>query len=169
MRTTTDERLWLVFSDLSRFLLAGAVALILTGCQKKQSPLPRVRIRGETWTVQLSLTERQRWEGLSGRDALDVKNGMLFIFPRPGNLNFCMRKCNIPIDIVFIASDLRVVNMYEMQVEPDRMGRVVYSSYLPAQYALELSGGTLKRLGVRVGDKVEFFGIPDPSTAEPGD
>lgn len=154
------------FAGLSRLLLTSAVALILTGCEKAPPPVPQVRIRGETWTVELAFTVRERWEGLSGRDTLDVEKGMLFVYPRAENLIFCMRECHIPIDIVFIGSDLRVVNTYEMQVEPDRAGSVSYSSNLPARYALELAGGTLRRLGVRIGDKVEFFGIPDPSTAE---
>ncbi len=154
------------FAGLSRLLLASAAVLILTGCESASPPVPQVRIRGETWTVELALTEREQQEGLSGRDTLDVKKGMLFVYPRAKNLIFCMRRCNIPIDIVFVGADLRVVNTYEMQVEPDRAGRVSYSSNLPARYALELIGGTLKRLGVRVGDRVEFFGIPNSPTAE---
>jgi uncharacterized membrane protein (UPF0127 family) len=94
---------------------------------------------------------------------------MLFIYPRPEVLEFCMRGCVVPLDIAFINSDLRVVRMHTMAVEPDRAGRVSYSSQHPVQYALEVAGGSLGRLGVRVGDRVTFSAeIPSPAKAEEG-
>ena len=41
-----------------------------------------------------------------------------------------------------------------MKVEADRAGSIAYSSYLPAMYALELAGGTIRREGIKVGDSV---------------
>jgi len=81
---------------------------------------------------------------------------MLFVYPSPKALDFCMRDCFIPLDIAFIDADLRVVVTYTMAVEPDRAGSVSYSSLRPAQFALELPAGALSRAGVRPGDKVVF-------------
>jgi hypothetical protein len=91
---------------------------------------------------------------------------MLFIYPAPEVMSFWMKGCLIPIDIVFLDSERRVVNTYEMAVEPGGEGRARYSSHVPAQYALELPGGTLRRAGIRVGDVAEFIGVPDAATAE---
>ncbi len=94
---------------------------------------------------------------------------MLFIYPQPRILNFCMRGCVIPLDIAFIGADFRVVAIHTMAVEPDHLGRVSYSSSLPAQFALELPAGSLGRAGVRVGDKVIFAGnIPEAAKAQAG-
>ena len=145
------------------------LTITICGCEKKAAPPSSMaKIRGKIWQVDLALTERQRYQGLSGRDSIPADKGMLFVYPRAKKLSFCMRDCKIPIDIVFIGPDRRVVNIYEMQVEPDMAGRVSYNSHLPAQYALELAGGSAGAAGIVVGDLVEFTGIPDTSLAESG-
>lgn len=147
------------------FLFLGA------GCGEKKASSPaeaQVKLRGRTWTVELAMTAERRYQGLSGRTDLPEGRGMLFVYPREQKLSFCMRGCEIPIDIVFLDRQLRVVNLYAMAVESDRLGGVSYGSHIPAMYALELPGGTLKRLGVAVGDQAEFVGVPQASDAEPG-
>lgn len=153
-----------------RVFLSATCLLLATGCSRKDTPgsPPRVRLGNRIWTVELAMTTARRHEGLSGRRSLGEQEGMLFVYPEERKLSFCMRGCEIPIDIAFLDRQLRVVNLYEMTVEPDRLGRATYESHVPAQYALEVSGGALKRAGVRVGDRAEFFGIPSADRAEPG-
>ena len=158
-----------------KLFLAGVVALSASaGCREKSST-PRVIINGETWYVDLATTPDERARGLSGRARLSEDVGMLFIYPSPRVLEFCMRGCLVPLDIAFIDADFRIVKIHTMQVEPDlaghatRMRRVSYSSVRPARYALEVAGGSLRRAGVRVGDKAIFFGdIPEAAKAAPG-
>jgi uncharacterized membrane protein (UPF0127 family) len=148
--------------------LMAAFVLPIFGCARETPlpPPPQVRIDGQTWTVELAMTPRQRYEGLSGRRAIPAGRGMLFVFPSARSLSFCMRNCETPIDVAFIGPDLRVVNLYEMPIEPDRAGNTNYDSHLPAQYVLEVAGGTLRAAGVRIGSRVEMFGVPDASQAE---
>lgn len=157
---------------MSQILLAGAglfVAGLLAGCGSERAgpARPRVRIGETTWAVELAMDPPTRERGLSGRTNLGPGEGMLFIYPESRVMNFWMEDCLIPIDIVFIGPDLRVVNAYSMAVEPDRRGRTRYSSQLPAQYALEVAGGTVDTLGIRAGDVVEFIDVPPAETAEP--
>jgi len=157
---------------ISLLLLVGVTSL-LGGCEKKTSE-PRtaeVKIGENTWVVELAMTQQSRYTGLSGRRELPDNRGMLFIYPRAIPLKFCMRGCLIPIDIVFIGADLRVVNTYAMQVEPNRRGIATasYSSGVAVSYALELPGGTVKRGGIKNGDLVEFVDVPDRGRAEPVD
>lgn len=161
-------------SKIHKITIWGPIAIILLavffcGCEKKAPPpSPTVKIRSKTWGVELALTEKQRYRGLSGRESIPGDRGMLFVYPHAKNLSFCMRDCKIPIDIVFIGPNLRVINIYEMQVEPDMIGRVNYDSHLPALYALELAGGSAGLAGIVAGDLVEFTGIPDPYLADSG-
>lgn len=141
------------------------------GCGEEKTPTPteaQVKLRGRTWTVELAMTVQQRYAGLSGRKELPPGRGMLFVYPKEQKLSFCMRGCEIPIDIAFLDRNLRVVNLYAMAVEPDRAGRVSYESHVPVMSALELPGGDLKRIGAVVGDQVEFLGVPSACQAEPG-
>ena len=131
-------------------LLAG-----MSGCRKKPAPAT-VTIQGRTWTVELAVTEAQRYRGLSYREHLPADAGMLFVFSEPEILTFCMRDCVIPLDIAFISSNLRVVNVATMRVEPDGAGRVPYPSDEPAQFVLEVPAGSLRGAGVKRGDRVYF-------------
>jgi len=155
-----------------KHLQMAAVCMIAlfwpAGCRKKSSPA-QVTIAGRTWTVELAATVEQRYLGLSGRDSLAEDAGMLFIYPGPRVLQFCMRGCAVPLDVAFIDSDLRVVKIHTMAVEPDRAGRVTYSSETPVQYALEVAGGVLAGAGVSVGDEVRFSsGVPEAAKAHDG-
>lgn len=136
------------------------VAVVLAGCDGKTPANPQVVINGRSWFVDLARTPQEQAQGLAGRQHLPEDVGMLFIFEKPSELVFCMRGCDIPIDVAFISADLRVVSIHTMAVEPDRAGRVGYRSGQDAVYALEVAGGGLTRAGVHVGDHVQFVSIP---------
>lgn len=132
--------------------LAGAPA----GCDKKARPRQTVTINSRRWLVDLAVTDEQRYRGLSGRAELGDDVGMLFVYPADQVLEFCMRGCLIDLDIAFISSDMRVVRVHTMTVEPDLAGLTTYSSEVPVRYALEVSAGSLARAGVGVGAEVTF-------------
>lgn len=153
-------------------LLCVLMPIVQAGCGEDSGQpkpaAPRVRIRQKTWFVDLAVTQEQRYVGLSGRSDIADDVGMLFVYPGPQVLEFCMRDCGVPIDIAFLDADRRVVRMHTMQVEPDRAGRVAYSSDAAAQYALEVAGGELARAGVQVGDTATLVGeMPPAAKAEP--
>ena len=143
--------------------VAACVALALGaviapgGCRKNPTP-PQVTINGKGWSVELAATPQARFVGLAGRTELPEGAGMLFIFPEPIVLQFCMRGCTIPLDVAFLHEHRRVVSTTTMADEPDRLGRVVYSSQGPAKYALEVAAGGLAAAGVKVGDEAVFAG-----------
>ena len=158
---------------LTRLVLAAAslavvVCLVATaGCSRDRQP-PQVTIGSTTWTVELATTPAERYKGLSNRAHIGDNEGMLFIFPSPRRLEFCMRGCEVPLDIAFLDADRRIIKIATMAVEPDRVGRTPYYSDGPAVYALEVRGGLLAKAGAKVGDVVRFSGpIPPPAKAEP--
>ncbi len=155
-----------IFVVVGPLVLAGS----LTGCgdEDRAAPAwPRVRIGENGWEVELAMDDATRAAGFSRREVIPPGKGMLFIYPTPRVMKFWMEDCFVPIDIVFVGPDLRVVNTYAMQVEPDGRGRTTYSSHLPALYALEVAGGTVRAEGIRVGDRVELIDVPPASHAEP--
>ena len=149
-----------------------AAMMLTAGCDKPPSqpqPAAAVTICGQSWQVELATTAEQRYQGLSNRKDLLAGRGMLFTYPRPQILDFCMRQCLIPLDIAFIGPDMRVVKIHMMEVEPYGFDSRLYSSEVPAQYALEVPKGALAAAGVKVGDKVDFSSnMPSAAKAEPG-
>jgi uncharacterized membrane protein (UPF0127 family) len=141
-----------------RFFAVGVI-LTLTGCGDGPAEFQTVRIGDRTFQMELALTTRQRMRGLSNRDSIAADTGMLFVLPKPETVSFVMRRCKIPLDIIFLAPDGRIVAMHEMTVQPfDTPDRELkgYSSGEPAQFALEFGAGTLKQLGLSVGEMIEL-------------
>jgi uncharacterized membrane protein (UPF0127 family) len=152
--------------NVAALLFLSAAVVFASGCgEDEPPPPPQVRIGGRTWTVELAMTPRQRYRGLSGRRELAEDCGMLFVYPRAKTLTFVMRGCLIPIDIVFIGPDGRAVCVHEMVPEPGGAEKIRYKSVCAAQYALELAGGQIRQAGIRVGDPVEFIHVPPADQA----
>jgi uncharacterized protein len=154
-------------------LFAMATLGGLRGCEEQDSDpnYQRVRIAGKTYRLELAATPEKRVQGLSGRTEIPELGGMLFVFPRSEVRvqNFVMRDCPIDIDIIFLDPSGRIVAMHEMKAEEPRgpgegaPGEFVeayenrlkrYSSRFPAQFAIELKGGSLPRLNLKEGDKI---------------
>ena len=149
------------------------VLVLAAGCHgcggRKVPERPRVTINGRSWRVELAVTPGARYKGLSDRPKVPAETGMLFIYPAPQVLDFCMRDCLAPLDIAFIGADMRVVGTHTMPVEPYGFDEKTYSSDTPVQYALEVAAGELAAAGVKPGDKVVFSAdVPPAAKAEPG-
>ena len=145
-------------APLGGIVVTIALTLAVGGCQRK-SENEAVTIRGVTWTVEVVRDAEARARGLSGRESLPTRHGMLFVFDRPEVQEFWMMGCRIPLDIAFISADLRVLNVCTMQVESPRTLPNDYRRYASAGkvlYALEVEAGGLRAVGVQAGDSVIF-------------
>jgi len=78
------------------------------------------------------------------------KRCMLFIFSREGYYTFSMRFMKYPLDFIFINSELRVVDLRE------GVKKGIVKSNKPFIYAIEAPEGTIKKLEVKIGDRVEI-------------
>lgn len=109
--------------------------------------------------VALEIVESQadRNRGLMFRESLPWEQGMLFVFERPQQLSFWMRNTLIPLSIAYIAEDGTILDILDMDVEPeevrDRPSRT-YPSSGPALYALEVNQGWYAANGVQPGDRL---------------
>ncbi|MEM7627131.1 MAG: DUF192 domain-containing protein [Planctomycetota bacterium] len=142
-------------------LLAVVALALLAGCGGNDGTTgtQRVEIGGETFTLELAMTGDAREQGLSDRDFIAPDGGMLFVFPRERELQFVMRRCLVPIDILFLGPSGKVIAAHAMEVEPyERTDKDLkkYGSNGRSPIAIELAGGTIERLGVEVGDQIEL-------------
>ena len=107
--------------------------------------------------VELALTGPQRERGLMFRNHLDPDTGMLFLFPSPAPLTFWMKNTLIPLDMIFIDSNRRILCIVENAAPETETGRHVEGD---SQYVLEIGGGLSQKWGLSAGTTVEFQGLP---------
>jgi uncharacterized membrane protein (UPF0127 family) len=91
-----------------------------------------------------------------GRSSLPQDRGILFVYTQEALLRFWMRDTLIPLDILFLDSEGRVVDVQTMVPQPGVAPELlrVYTSATPARYGLEANAGTAATCGVEVGDLV---------------
>lgn len=146
----------------SPIVLALCVAAVIIGCKPARS-LPTVEAEIVSadnrslgvFTVEVAATEEERAKGLMFRRELGAKEGMLFLFPHERLLSFWMKNTLIPLDMVFISHDWRVVGIIEKATPLSEESRGVDR---PSKYVLEFDGGTAARLGIGQGATVKVQG-----------
>ena len=103
------------------------------------------------FAVELAVTEEQRARGLMFRRSLPEGQGMLFKFEPDQVINMWMHNTYIPLDMIFIRSDGRILRIAE-NTKPQSDD--IISSGGSARGVLEVIGGTARKLGLAPGDKV---------------
>lgn len=109
------------------------------------------------FTVELARTWEQKMQGLQGRRRLAPNAGMLFDFQPPRLAVMWMKNTFLPLDMIFIAADGRIINIVQRTVP---LSPAKIRSDWPARAVLEVNAGTVARLGILPGNRVihPFFG-----------
>jgi uncharacterized protein len=105
--------------------------------------------------VDVADTRATQERGLSGRTSLAPDSGMLFQFSKPGHITFWMKEMLIPIDIIWLDSDLRVLSYVE-NATPDSYP-TLYPSPGDTQFGLEVPAGFVHNRGVTIGATVSLL------------
>ena len=118
----------------------------------KTAPLTVDTAKGpQHFSVELALTPAQQHQGLMFRRHLAADAGMLFVMAEPQIQTFWMHDTYIPLDMIFIAPGGRIVGYHERAMP---LSDAIIVSQAPAIAVLEVNGGTVARLGIKVGDVV---------------
>jgi len=136
------------------FVMLGSV----TACQAE----PKVTIttqdgRQVGFVVEIAETPSKREMGLQYRRDLAADRGMIFLFPAESAQSFWMKNTPLPLDMIFINRERKIVGIVEQTVPFSLDPRSVSA---PSQFVLEINGGLSKRHGIKAGDSVRFEGIP---------
>lgn len=132
-------------------MLAALPAAALESFQKSTLTVETASGGKFRFDVELALTPAQQAQGLMFRQTMADDAGMLFIYDRVQPASFWMKNTLIPLDMLFIGADGRIVNIHDRAV-PQSLDSV--NSAGPVKAILELNGGMSARLGIRPGDRV---------------
>jgi len=141
---------------VGRALAVLFVALIACAANlAKAAELQTLEIASKTgvhaFQVEMAITPEEKEHGLMFRRELPDGQGMLFDFQTDQNVAFWMKNTYIPLDMVFIRGDGRILRIAE-NTEP--LSERNIPSGGPVRAVLEVIGGTAKKLGIAPGDRV---------------
>lgn len=108
---------------------------------------------GHRFRVELAASAAEQQKGLMFRQAMGLDEGMLFPMHPPRQAYFWMRNTLIPLDIIFIGADGRVLNVAANARPHDE---TPLPSAGRAAAVLELVGGRAAQLGIGPGTLVRW-------------
>jgi uncharacterized membrane protein (UPF0127 family) len=152
---------------MQRTVSVGLVVLALASCASGKEPVHGdagnrilVRIRTADGTIELedlqvARTSETQARGLMGQTSLPQDGGMAFLFDGEIRAGFWMKDTLIPLSILFWQGDGRIIDILDMR--PCREDPCpVYRASAPYVGAIEMNRGAFERLGVEVGDTLEY-------------
>ena len=146
-----------------KFALALSVLLSFTPLAAQSLPdcpndgLPTTRVAFVTakgrfpYKLEVAATPAQQACGLMHRKAMPRNVGMVFPFEPARQVSFWMENTVLPLDLVFVGPDSRVVSVG--QGKPFSRD-LINSGGLTAR-VIELNAGEAARIGLRPGDRAE--------------
>ena len=138
---------------VTAFALLVAFVLAAGASRAAETSLVEIASKGgvHAFTVELVDNDADRAKGLMYRKSLPEGTGMLFDFKRDQDVSFWMQNTYIPLDMLFIRGDGRILRIQE-NAEP--LSTKLIPSGGPVRAVLEVIGGTTRKLGIAAGDRV---------------
>jgi uncharacterized protein len=102
--------------------------------------------------VEVAATPADQQKGMMFRTAMAPDEGMIFPNAVPQVRSFWMRNTVIPLDIIYIGPDRRVLNI----VRGEPYDETSLPSAGPVINVLEINAGRSEELGIRPGDRVDW-------------
>lgn len=119
-------------------------------------PISQVCFNQNCFFVELATTQAQQEQGLMNRTSLNKNNGMFFIFSNEGNYPFWMKNTLIPLDIIWIDSNNKIV-FIKQNAEPCKtIICPIVNPNVNAKYVLEINAGLSKEFDIKIGAAASF-------------
>lgn len=146
-----------------RYLILAVVA-VLTACGRKPDSVDDFYLRtvtlpgGRKIRVEEAFDNISILRGLMFRASLAPDRGMLFVYPHPDHYQTVMYQVRIPLDIIWIDSDRRILEIDEnaqpCNTQASKCTR--YGGGKIESYLLEIGGGLAKKYGLQVGQIIQW-------------
>ena len=129
----------------------------LSACSSQaNSPSEQICFADGCIYIEIVQTPEERRKGLQARKYLSKGNGMLFIFSESKKYSFWMKDTFIPLDIIWIDRNKRIVTVMSDVLPCEIEQCEVYAPDNDALYVLEVNAGVAIELGLKGGDQAVF-------------
>jgi uncharacterized membrane protein (UPF0127 family) len=128
------------------------------------TPLVAETAAGErSFTIEVADDPSERSAGLMFRESMDDDHGMLFVFPETKPVAFWMRNTPMPLDIVFIGEDGKVLDV--LPGEPFSEALISPGTTVQVRFVLELKRGIAEKAGIMDGGAIRHPAINGAGSA----
>lgn len=103
--------------------------------------------------VAVADNDQLRTYGLMNLKKLPLNKGMIFIFDQLQILNFWMKDTLIPLDILFVDNDNKIIKIHQNN-QPH--SQAIISSQMPVNKAIEVNAGIVKKYNIQVNHRIIF-------------
>jgi len=118
-----------------------------------------VVVKGQRFLAEVAQTQKEQARGLMYRQTLAKDRCMFFLYTEDGYHGIWMKDCLIRLDVVWVQSNGTVTELVE-NVEPCPMASrhypdcPSYGGTALSRHFVEFPAGTIRRLGLKVGDQI---------------
>ncbi|SFZ93282.1 hypothetical protein SAMN05428642_10344 [Flaviramulus basaltis] len=106
--------------------------------------------------IEIADTEYETQTGLMYRSSMQTNQGMLFIFEDVAPRSFYMKNTQIPLDLIFIDENNKIVS-FQKNAKP--FDESSLPSNDPAKYVLEINASLVDKWNVSISDSISFSAI----------
>jgi uncharacterized protein len=146
-----------------RFLLPTGL-LLLTSCGPSANSVDDFPTRpvtlpgGQVLRAETMIDNIDLIRGLMFRTSLAPDHGMLFVHPKPGKYTYFTYQHLIPIDIIWLGSDRKIVEIVE-NAQPCKTQASKCPQYGGSEisaYVLEIAAGMARKYGLKAGQTIQW-------------
>lgn len=148
-----DNKIVLITILVFVFLISGLFILFINQPAKKWG---RVCFKEYCFDVELAQNSIEKTKGLMFRKTLEENKGMLFLFDKSARYSFWMQNTFIPLDIIWLDKDKKVVFISENNQPCKWYYCPSIKPTADARYVLEVNGGIINKIGLKIGDELNL-------------
>lgn len=120
-----------------------------------------IQINNNSYNLEIAKTISQKSKGLSQRNNLCQNCGMIFVFPTDSIWPFWMKDTFIPLDIIWINKENKIVSIQTAQPEYNvsQSQLKIYKNDIPAKFVIEINANQAQQLNLKVGDYINLTNL----------
>ena len=118
--------------------------------------------KGHSFLAEVAATDAEKARGLMHRQSLAKDRCMIFLYAEDGHHSIWMKNCLIALDVAWVSADGTVVEVAENVPPVSAMFQgsdadlPTYGGKVPARHFVEFAAGTLRRIGLKVGNRISW-------------
>lgn len=143
--------------NFTKFLLIFSLIFLVSCAKNFNTDSNKIAIDNGQKLIEINVEiaddNEERSKGLMFREVLEETAGMFFVFENEDYRTFWMKNTVIPLDIIFIDKNFRIVDI--KYAEPCKQDPCkLYRSAKPAKYVLEVNAGFTEKNNIKIDDKI---------------